>query len=310
MSRENEMEHECLKSYMVSLVDPWSHVLPCAPFSSSRDTYKYKTYKRGSCAAGTTGNGYVAFNPYAAYDSSVVSISATSATSVGGTGTTLQGFTLLSTNTVTGPTVASVTNSSALNARMRCVSAGLRVRCTGAPATLSGSVLSFRQRDNASTQNSTIDILLGDLNAAVNSPTVAIGEWIELCWAPSDDPDTDFYNSIANFPCAIGIQGPLVVAFYGVPAGTPFEYEVVGNYEYVSVVTSGLATPSYSAVESATRLAQLVNRSPDGLVADTLNWITANVNQIIVAGSSAYAAYLSAMRVLNAGRPSARAILA
>lgn len=306
----NPMEHMCLRDYMVSLNDPWSHILPCAPYSSSRDTYKYKTFKRGSCAAGTTGYGFVAFNPYAAYDSSQLCVEATQSTSVGGVATGLQGFTNLITNTASGPTVAVITNSSSANARVRLVSAGLRVRCTGPPATLGGSVVTFRQRDNAASQNSTISIMLGDRNAGVMSPTVIIGEWAELCWAPSDDPDTDFYNNVASFPCTIGLEGPLVVAFYGVPAGTPFEYEVVANFEYVSVVTSGLTTPSYSAVESATRLAQLVNRSPDGLVGDTLNWIASNANQILVAGSSAYAAYLSAMRVLNASRPSARAILA
>lgn len=308
--RLNPMEQECLKNYLISLNDPWSHVLPCAPFSSSRDTYKYKTYKRGACAAGTTGVGFVAFNPYAAYDATVASVIATSGTSVGTTATVLQSFTFTTSSATTGPAVAAITNSSSANARMRLVSAGLRVRCTAAPATLSGSMITFRQRDNASTQNSNVDLILGDMNASVLSPTTAIGEWVELCWAPSDDPDTDFYNNVASFPCTAGAVGPLVVAFYGVPVQCPFEWEVVGNYEYVSVVTSGLASPSYSAVESATRIAQLVNRSPDGLVGDTLNWITANANQILVAGSAAYSAYLSAMRVLNAGRPTARAILA
>lgn len=294
---------------MISLNDPWSHVLPCAPYSSSRDTYKYKTFKRGSCAAGTTGVGFVAFNPYTAYDSTVASVTSTGGTSVGTTGTTFQGFTLQTTSSTTGPSVAAITNSSATNARMRLVSAGLRVRCTGAPVVLSGSMITFRQRDNASAQNSTVDTVLGDMNAAVLSPTAAIGEWVELCWAPSDDPDTDFYNNVSSFPCVAGAVGPLLVAFYGVPPQCPFEWEVVGNYEYVSVVTSGISTPSYSAVESATRIAQLVNRSPDGLVGDTLNWIAANANQILVAGSTAYSAYLAAMRVLNASRPTARAIL-
>lgn len=306
-----DYEQVCLNDYAKVVADPFTPGLePCAPFTVTRPSDKYKVFGRVAWNAGTTGFGFCSFDPYKAYNNSVSSIYATTASSVGGNTTALSAFTLL---TATVPSVSPVPPDinvvSSTAARVRVVAAAIRTRCSHAPLSTQGDLVSYTVRNNTTAQAMFPRDAFGDLGSqSVSATALQQGDYIYTQWFPADVPDEDFFETASAFPTStVATQGPLVCVATGAVAGQSYVSEFIGYYEYVSVLAGGHSSKSAASPDSANKILDFFATSPSIFSEYTAWFANASVNSVEL-GSRAYIAIQAARNFMPGAARRMRAI--
>lgn len=232
-----QMPLPCTLDYAYCLLDPFGCNVPvCVPDLHVLDSLKHRSFLRGSFNAGTTGFGFVAYNPHQstndpytcrpAYCQNLASAGANapchpvvySTAAYTGTemindfqddgtpnytigGKSITNFpyeqTDFAQNLESSYSDAWLTG----NKRVRLVAAGIRARYTGTELNLGGNMVLFREPDNASLLPSQGDeYSMDEVLAHPNALVIPISrKWKNVVWKPVSEDDYTF--------CPNGLNG-------------------------------------------------------------------------------------------------------
>lgn len=235
--KESPMLKESLKcglQYFSALLDPWATPEgPCVPYGFPTPSRRDKCITRGTFALGTTGQGYIAYQPSTAYD--VANLAYTQSTSVGTASTALQSFTNLATSAPSHLPYgsASIVTNSTVNSRF--VAGGVRIRYKGTEAGRNGTTYAYEEPNHGNPTTLTGTQLLAAPQVKPMRPQPE-GEWITALWSgPVSAAECDFGNtSLYN-----NVTKPIVIYIDGT-AGDTYEYEAVVHVEYNGQAVDGL----------------------------------------------------------------------
>lgn len=225
---------DCGLQYLSALVDPFNTppgaCIPADLFVLP--SQKIRVFSRGNFSLGTTGVGFIAFNPTSANDAAC--IRATSATSVGTTATILGSFT----NTVDTmiPTLPypSVSFGNTEGVQARVVAAGIRIRYSGTEASRQGTLFSMEEQDHQSLILSTWSNNSSMVNVTCKRPSGA-GDWDStVCLSgPVVPNDLDFQSVVFPTTVTQSVVGAyLAIQVQGLAADL-YQYECFEHIEYV-----------------------------------------------------------------------------
>lgn len=234
----------CALEYAKALVDPFGLSGVCAPYEGSARSVKFSAHTRGTFASGTTGVGWVGFNPYLACDNTANALRSTSSTSVGNATTTLAAFTNYASVPLATPYAnvpVAKTNS------VRLVAAGLKIKCTASPLNAQGLVAGYVVPANQDGSAFSWDLINNSNLLPMETVASVIDDEYMVTWAPGPPTDTSFYDQLSEFPTST-LNGPLII-MVNTAAATYFSYEAIAHYEgigngfYTGQMTSTIPDP-------------------------------------------------------------------
>lgn len=244
---------KCATDYAISLADPFTGPLACVPTYPAVLTRKLRVYAKGTFSTGTTGFGFIVFDPSYGIANDQTFVLASDAlyggvTIIGAVGTTAY----LSNSDYQAADLGSGPNQIVF----RVVSGGLRIRYIGTELNRGGQVCGLTDPNH----NSLLTRTFGSLSGEEQSRLFPVNrEWITLLYRPFLVGDTEFANSLVG-------TTPLDPSFYmGYALQSPtagpcvFEFEAYSTYEAqgrnVRGMTASHVDPTgYAAVHTATNL--------------------------------------------------------
>jgi hypothetical protein len=226
--------HPCTAGYASALADP-EHTPQgaCIPWGFPVPSQRIKTFTRGFFACGTTGKGYILFNPTLGNDS--LTLTFTNTTSVGTNATALSAFT---NRTDVGMTKLPYTIAQ-LNGQLtgRLVASVLKVRYAGTEANRNGVVTTYERPAVMATNlnSSTFDGTIGIAMTSLNERPSPIGDWACVKYS---GPYSSFYTQF-DTATAWAAVGALMVCYVQGVASDLYEFECFAHYEFAGPTIPG-----------------------------------------------------------------------
>lgn len=255
------MQDPCARDYARAFMDPFGSTRAiCLPSSAANvDSIRQRLTYRGTATIGTSGVGFVAWNPSAVSTGTYAlnTIAYTDATYAGAESTPIS----LAATGVAGTSLAgSILTEASLGdtSQVRPVLAAMRVRYIGTELNRSGQLLMWNDLEDFQTVGMTLDSITTRPTAQLVQCT---REWSTLRMVPT----TDFASQFNSFPtlvesCLNGpasttnqAKRPMVAMFTGV-AGQKYAFELVYYTEARVNTLQQLNTPS------------MVSQSGDGVI--------------------------------------------
>lgn len=218
----------CTRDYIGALCNPFDGPLSCVPSSYPPiPTYKVRTFNKGFISTGTTGVGFVQFQPYGLFANNTLSVLSSITTYAGaGFPSTFPLLGVVSADT-NSPYASASINTLALGIQFRVVACGVRVWYIGTEIDIQGEMFGFRHPDNETISGLSVAQVL----SFSNTRRVAVDNQrrtLDVTWIPMKPQDLEFIGSFASSVFSIGI------ALTGAASKTnQFAYEVYGICEYV-----------------------------------------------------------------------------
>jgi len=204
-------------------------------------------------ALGTTGIGFVTFNPATANDT--LCLTSTTSTSVGGSATAFSAFTNLTTSNFTSMpyTTASHTANLVLS---RVVAYGIRIGNVQNLMNRGGIVFAFEHPDHVDVMSQTLDSV-GAMQYTARDRVSSEPGWDSdvLYSGPTTPADLEFQAAAMPLNNSAGAR-VAVLAVSGT-AGDVYEAEVCVHVEYIGTNAAG-RTPSHSDVENSGKVLEVV----------------------------------------------------
>lgn len=287
LKRQYIKVEDCTSMYLLSLLDPTAEESrgACIPSGFPMPSQKVRVFTRGSFNTGTTGDGYIVFQPALVNDLSALSF--TGSSSVGTASTSLAGFTNVSTASFSKIPFSSaqVVTTSAVAGRV--VSACLRVRYAGTEASRSGLISGCEHPDH----NNLALYSSNEINtfeSTYRERPSGDGAWFCVNWSGPSNPGEVEYANLQNY-CGTGIA-PLAICINGAAAAASYEYEAWINLEYIGKDTIGKTNNQVDeqgygnvlqAVKSAAGTKPLTVEAGPSIIEKFGNAIVDNMPQII-----------------------------
>ncbi len=286
----------CAADYAVAICDPFDCKPTCVPTTPAILSQKLKYRAVGTFTSGTTGFGFVSFDPFkgVASNGDAVIASTNNATFVSNA---------FADTTATAGTSYFQTNATlalanfalgAANSQFRIVSAGLRVRYRGTQQFKNGSVYAVSEPSH--------DTLAAQTTAGVAlmpwaSVVPVSRDWITCVWLPYYPTDYGFNvdSSTSNRCLAIGVSVDSTVT-----GGSLFDWEVAVNVEISGRSIPGMtpSTPdpvglgSVSAAAQGPLLATPYSGDPLPVVNQFIRGVRMAVNDFTTRAGYAAGAYV------------------
>jgi hypothetical protein len=242
---------ECSLMYASALIDPErTPEGACVPYGFPTPSMKQKVFTRGTFQLGTTGQGYILYNPVGANDAAC--ITTTTSASVGTSATALNAFTGLSTANLAKlmfSTLDIVTNKTA---SWRYVAGGIKVRYAGTESGRNGTMCALEEPTHAPLTTKNGSDMRGYINSFVERPD-PLGAFYGLNYSgPIAANETQFISTV-------NMGGTSFIAIFidGI-ASDKYEYEVYHHVEYVGQNIPGVSASHadpvmYAKVVEATK---------------------------------------------------------
>lgn len=254
---------ECSYQYALAMSNPWAcQSSPCVPDQLVLPSYKFSVRSRGTLSVGTAGVGYVVFAPKRFGND----FSAATNFPIYSTASNFTGTTISTTTGVTGvlgtymsrfPYTTANIGSGVGQLQIRTVGSGLRVFYTGTELNRSGTLLAFREPNNATVSAMSAT----DIYSLNNTRSVPVDRRKHaVCWVPSSADDYEYADDPHNVTSANGApnqDGPtcMGIMITGATAGITFDYEIISHYEALGTLLNSTRSESdgvgLSAVHSA-----------------------------------------------------------
>lgn len=243
---------ECITHYGMALVNPFDCpagvCLPCGNIPIP--TQKFKTYRRGAFALGTTGVGFIRLVPGLSNDTAY--IFASSATSVGTQATAFSAFTNVSNLTI--PQNPFTTASFDATRAARIVGVGLRIKYIGPIQNTNGVICGLEEPNHQELSGNTFDGVAAHPNSEIQFAanfgktgcSDLYGGWDYGINYSGPVNVTDF-ELISSTERPLGATSFLCIPISGV-AGDKYEFEVVQHFEMAGV---GIVSKTKSHVDAA-----------------------------------------------------------
>lgn len=229
---------KCILQYFSALLDPFGTPEgACIPYSFPVPSSRVKTQIRGTTVCGTTGQGYVYWNPTVCND--VAGVVTTQATSVGTLASQPANFTnTLSQAPIKLPyATAALGTDTGITARL--VAGGVRIRYRGTEAGRNGVMYAYEQTTHGRSDTTV-------MSTTIAAPTIKTmrpqpeGQWFQVFWSgPVKSTETQF-GAAVTFQSEVA---PLIILIDGT-AGDAYEWEAVWHIEYTGPTCVG-AQPSH-----------------------------------------------------------------
>jgi hypothetical protein len=231
----------CAREYLTALEFPFTQKsVACIPDLHSVPSKKVRCKTRFTFSTGTTGDGFVAFNPWCNNNSQPVGGASTAAYAAGAN---IGDPVLPSANVaqifqtkIPYPASAFHVADPSSGVQARTVGFGLRVRYIGPEMARSGQIIAIRQPDNETLVARTfVTCRSYETAKTFNNKR----QWVYVTYRPvkpneyefSADASTPSDSTNFKFPLVIAITGTTNTS--GAPGPAPFEGEVVSYVEYV-----------------------------------------------------------------------------
>lgn len=243
----------CAQSYAKALTDPFGPTTeaPCIPDTITLPSYKFSTTTRGVFVVGTSGLGYVSYDPWlAVHNGASVAAPFTNAP-VRFTQAAFAGASFDAATIPAGTGVAA-SNSQITVSQMqdnlqtrdfRLVGAGLRVRYASNELDRGGRMIVYRNRANLPLLGATtIASLLRD---NFYSTVPVDREWHTITYAPSRAADITYQKYVD--PISALLPGyPIFLSLVETKPGLSFEFEAVSHFEMIAGSVGLPITPSHA----------------------------------------------------------------
>ncbi len=227
---------DCALRYMAALYDPRSVHEEVGVPEKAMLSQKTVVFTRGSFSTGTTGFGLVVATPQPFND--IASVTATTATSVGGAATTGAAFTLTASSAPNGPFASTQVgnNTSGIGQiGWRVVSQALYVKYAGTELNKGGDMILIEEPQHGDLFQYSYNTALG-LDGAKR---VKVSDnWQHVCWVPTNTTasggtaDDTAWSYIPNAPGRRNIG----VFVNSAGASQPFDFEVYSQVEFIGSV--------------------------------------------------------------------------
>jgi hypothetical protein len=260
---------ECAEHYFNALCDPFN--VPtgvCIPADLFPiPSQKCRTFVRGTFNLGTTGFGYIAFNPALAND--VACTASTTSASIGNTGTTFSAYTATNAVNMTQlPYTAAQLAAGTVKGRIAAF--GIRVKYIGKLMDSNGICVSFEDPDHR-------DVLTNYNYSTLNAnPYTTVdrvytgNHWDKAVCYSGPTTISDYEFSAVNQPLLTTF---MIVAISGV-AGDLYEFEIYQHTEYLGQIVVGKsfshADPTSFGKVLETVKAATINKPLEPVFAPTL----------------------------------------
>jgi len=236
--------HDCSIMYANVLVDPFGTpdgaCIPSELFPLP--SQKSSTLLRGTFSLGTTGYGFLLFNPTLAND--LACVMASTGTSVGTSSTAFSAFTNPALFTMTGLPYSNAQFGNGIQGRI--VGYGLRIRYVGALMNTNGTIFMKEDPDHNDLKPFSYDTLAADQYSEEVNVT-NIDNWnADFNYSGPFNPSDVQFTITPNCLCPLGnyFNG---FAIAGI-AGDKYTFEIVLHYELIGSPVTG-RTPSHSDPE-------------------------------------------------------------
>jgi len=246
---------ECARDYLKGICDPFPvpRVPLCIPDLVDRPSFKIRTVCRGTFASGSFGFGYILVDLYGMAANDVDCIQFTVGTFeaeaiTGGTGT-------IKAQNTRGPYAEASIGTSKGQVQYRPVAGGMRVRYIGTELKRAGRSLGYTALDGTALNTYTFGDLLGA--PSVYAIPTSSNIWTKAVWFPTKTADYEYKSSISDTP--LTASDAFVIAVAGTEPESPFEYEIIFNWEYVGTVPN--TTPSQSDVQGMSAARSFIESS-------------------------------------------------
>lgn len=274
---------ECTRKYALARYDPFHPDArgACIPDAINIPSMKFTLMEKGFAAPGTTGHGFVYFDPRNPTSDQPCALH-TNTTSVGTGATALNAFTFL-TQDFWPNALFTAAQFGATGLRYRVVGAGMRVYWTGPRLNMSGRV------HGANAPNFT-GIAAYTLQETVNyfdvEPTPLLAKARELPMSLSNPDDQLQYRSVIDD--VVTADGAMMIGWSGVditPGANTLAFELVAHYEIIGPNAAGTSVSEtditgFGAVNS---IVSDYNRTHSGaaLIDKLTNFLIAGTSRVL-----------------------------
>lgn len=278
--------HACEKEYYESLNNPWSGPSACLPIWPSRPSQRFRSFARGTISANEAGYTFLVVNPWAMSTSSSGAANSTSLailTADISTSTTNFDFTA-GTDTAFPTGVYGVAHNSPFSVptlgklQYRLVSAGIRVKYTGALLNRGGRFVTYRSpgdQNVAYSGGTSLGIMsFSGLSTIREASWGAVGgDWFDVVYTPQERDSLDYIDAtqilygdgnatkspITNLYSGFAQACMVVMINVSTDAGGgPFEFEVSANFEAVGGLATSLTPSDAPATSNPFKASRLV----------------------------------------------------
>lgn len=209
----------CARRYLAALVDPWrNHGEACVPDNITVPSKKYKFRARGTFHIGAAGVGFIVLQPFVASNDRVIAYYSTTAYPSATINTTDSEANVVSWN--------SPYEEDAFNPMLfRLVGCAVRVRYSGSEYYRSGRVVlwNYPSKSQPFATDTTIPSMLSNPNS---NTAPANRAWHSVHYAPYYPTDIDYRETSS-------VEQRLAIAVDGSEPGQPFEFDIMGSYEFI-----------------------------------------------------------------------------
>jgi hypothetical protein len=251
----------CTLHYGSALCDPeFTPAGACIPYGFPTPSQRIKTFTRGTFTLGTTGKGWVAWNPAQANDANAVVC--TSATSVGTNSTQIGSFTNTTAHSLTKLPYTTAQITAAFGLSGRVVAAVLKCRYAGTEGNRNGIVTTLEEPQHLSMATSTGDGILTYIQS-LNERPKPDGSWHVVKWSgPVNSNETQFTNT-----AQYNNKTTMMICYIQGAVGDTYEFECFEHVEY-----AGQLPPEQMSGHSDTSgYSQLITAIKDVTNAEPLN---------------------------------------
>lgn len=259
------LPNACLVHYASALLDP-VNTPPgaCIPYGFPIPSQRVKTFSRGTFQCGTSGKGWITFEPQIANDTIVVSY--TQSASVGTNSTALFGFTNILQSTMSNLPYGAI---DLVLKEGRVVAAGLRVRYSGTEANRNGTVYTLEEPNHQDLDAQPFNAIQAQISGLMSRPPPD-GSWHEVFMSgPVANNEVTF---VAQTPFAANATAYMMAYVQGI-AGDTYEWEI---YEHVEYSGNGIGTAVTTHIDP-NGYAKIVETTKD---ASTTQPISSNNNGV------------------------------
>jgi hypothetical protein len=235
------MKHvsECALMYASALMDPeGTSEGACVPYGFPTPSMKQKVFTRGTFQLGTSGQGFIIYNPVGANDA-VAAITTTS-TSVGTSSTQLGSFTNLTNVTLSKLMFNTADITSNKVCTWRYVAGGVKIRYAGTESGRNGTMCALEEQNHNLLSLRTGADMRGYINSFVERPD-PLGSFFGVNYSgPINANDTQFSGQ-AGPSVNLSSGSNFIAIFVDGAAGDKYEFEIYHHVEYVGQNIPGVS---------------------------------------------------------------------
>lgn len=237
---------DCTRHYIAARLDPFNTIggacLPSSDFNFP--SLKSKSVSSGTFRLGTSGVGYIAFNPCGANDGQNIAV--TSSTSVGTNATALGSFTDVTFYNLSNVPFAGASFGGDL--LWRHVASGIRIQYIGSLMNQNGNAFCYVDPDHSSVTNTTSVAQIGNLEGCRRIPitgSTMIQGGVTQNWLCQVIDNGPVVPSEMQFSATPVVQAtPYMCICVNGTAGDLYEWEISQHAEYMGKIVPAM-TPSH-----------------------------------------------------------------